>query len=51
MKILNLYAGLGGNRKLWEGAVTSVENNPVLVEFLSKHFKEDIIICADAQRT
>ena len=30
MKILNLYAGIGGNRKLWEDEyeVTAVENNP-----------------------
>ena len=29
MKILNLYAGIGGNRKLWEGdiEVTAIENN------------------------
>ena len=28
MKILNLYAGIGGNRKLWNGVdVTAVENN------------------------
>jgi len=26
MKILNLYAGIGGNRKLWEGhEITAVE--------------------------
>ena len=29
MKILNLYAGIGGNRKLWEGVdVTAVEIRP-----------------------
>jgi len=30
MKILNLYAGIGGNRKIWpEGhEITAVENNP-----------------------
>jgi len=29
MKVLNLYAGIGGNRKLWpdECEVTAVENN------------------------
>ena len=33
MKILNLYAGIGGNRKLWgdEHEVVAVENVPVLV--------------------
>ena len=30
MKILNLYAGIGGNRKLWgdEHQITAVENMP-----------------------
>ena len=30
MKILNLYSGIGGNRKLWgdEHEVTAVENVP-----------------------
>ena len=29
MKVLNLYAGIGGNRKLWGGVeVTAVELNP-----------------------
>ena len=29
MEILNLYAGIGGNRKLWKDVeVTAVENNP-----------------------
>ena len=29
MKVLNLYAGIGGNRKLWEDVeVTAVELNP-----------------------
>ena len=28
-KVLNLYAGIGGNRKLWKDVeVTAVENNP-----------------------
>ena len=29
MEVLNLYAGVGGNRKLWTGCnVTAVELNP-----------------------
>ena len=31
LKILNLYAGIGGNRKLWPGdeiEVTAIEINP-----------------------
>lgn len=30
MKILNLYAGIGGNRKLWgdDHEITAIENDP-----------------------
>lgn len=29
MKILNCYAGIGGNRKLWQGhEITAIEINP-----------------------
>lgn len=29
IKVLNLYAGIGGNRKLWNNVnVTAIENNP-----------------------
>lgn len=33
MKILNLYAGIGGNRKLWgdEHEVTAVEWDPQII--------------------
>jgi DNA (cytosine-5)-methyltransferase 1 len=49
MKVLNLYAGLGGNRKLWEGhEVTAVELNPSIAKFYSDHFPEDTVIIADA---
>ena len=49
MKILNLYAGIGGNRKLWKGhKVTAVEINPVLCRIYRDMFPEDTIIQADA---
>ncbi|KKK91047.1 hypothetical protein LCGC14_2716910, partial [marine sediment metagenome] len=34
MKVLNLYAGIGGNRKLWskECEVTAIENNPQIAK-------------------
>ena len=34
MKILNLYAGIGGNRKLWgdKHEVTAVEYDPKIAE-------------------
>jgi len=50
MKILNLYAGIGGNRKLWgdEHEVTSIELNPEIAEVYKKYFPNDTIIVADA---
>lgn len=50
MKILNLYSGLGGNRKLWsnEHQVTAVENDPSVAQFYADHFPNDIVIVGDA---
>jgi len=50
MKILNLYAGIGGNRKLWENdtAITSVENNPDIVTVYKNNFPKDIVFIKDA---
>jgi len=50
MKILNLYAGIGGNRKLWgkEHKVTAVENNKHLCKVYKKLFSNDEVICGDA---
>ena len=49
MKILNLYAGIGGNRKLWGGVdVTAVENNPEIAAIYSDFYPEDEIIIGDA---
>lgn len=51
MKILNLYAGLGGNRKLWEGhSVTAVELNPEIAAFYAKQFPDDIVLVEDAHQ-
>lgn len=52
MKILNLYAGIGGNRKLWpkNHQVTAIENNPVLARIYQDFFPEDTIIIADAHQ-
>jgi DNA (cytosine-5)-methyltransferase 1 len=47
-KVLNLYAGLGGNRKLWEGSVTSVEKNPEIAEIYKSFFPQDEVIVGDA---
>lgn len=50
MRILNLYAGIGGNRKLWgdEHEITAVENNPEIANIYKDYFPNDIIIVADA---
>ena len=42
MKILNLYSGIGGNRKLWQGhEITSVELNPQIAEIYKSFFPDD----------
>lgn len=50
MKILNLYAGIGGNRKLWgdEHEVTSVEYKPEIANIYQDLFPKDKVIIADA---
>ncbi len=50
MKILNLYAGIGGNRKLWgnDHQVTAIELNPNIAEAYSDFFPNDNTIVADA---
>ena len=49
MKVLNLYAGIGGNRQLWEDVeVTAVENNPEIAQIYSDLYPEDEIIIGDA---
>lgn len=51
MKILNLYAGLGGNRKLWTGhTVTAVELNPEIASFYAHQFPGDIVVVEDAHQ-
>lgn len=52
MKILNLYAGIGGNRKLWgEGCeVTAVENVPEIAKIYQDFFPNDKVIVADAHQ-
>ena len=52
MKILNLYAGIGGNRKFWgdEHKVTAVEINPDIAKIYQDFFPEDKVIVADAHQ-
>jgi DNA (cytosine-5)-methyltransferase 1 len=50
MKILNLYAGIGGNRKLWGGddEITAVEIDPAIAKVYQDMFPKDKVIVADA---
>lgn len=53
IKILNCYAGIGGNRKLWyydniEIKITAVEKNPNIARIYKDYFPEDDIIIDDA---
>lgn len=48
MKILNLYAGIGGNRYKWSGEITAVESDPFLCALYKKRFPGDVVICGDA---
>lgn len=49
LKILNLYAGIGGNRKLWTDCeVTAVESNEEIAGIYKEYFPEDTVIVGDA---
>jgi len=49
MKILNLYAGIGGNRKLWDGhEITAVEYNPQIAAVYKDLYPSDNLIVGDA---
>ena len=52
MKILNLYASIGGNRKLWgdEHDITAVEIDPKVAALYSKYFPKDEMIIGDAHK-
>ena len=49
MKVLNLYAGIGGNRKLWKDVdVTAVELNPKIAAIYQDFFPQDKVVVGDA---
>jgi len=51
IKVLNLYAGIGGNRKLWDNVeVTAVENVPKIAKIYSDLFPEDKMLVVDAHQ-
>lgn len=50
LNILNSYAGLGGNRKLWDGniKVTAVELDPEIAAVYKELYPKDTVIVGDA---
>lgn len=54
MKVLNLYACLGGNRYKWDDVaeieVTAVELDPELAKLYQERFPNDTVIVADAHQ-
>jgi DNA (cytosine-5)-methyltransferase 1 len=51
MKILNLYAGIGGNRKLWTGhQITAVEWDSDIAKIYKDFFSKDDVIVTDAHQ-
>jgi DNA (cytosine-5)-methyltransferase 1 len=51
VRVLNLYACLGGNRFLWENCeVTAVELDPELARLYKERFPNDTVIIADAHQ-
>lgn len=52
MKILNLYAGIGGNRKLWPNdiEVTAVEINEDIAQIYQDFYPNDKVLIDDAHQ-
>lgn len=51
LKVLNLYAGIGGNRKLWQDVeVTAVEYDPKIAAIYQDFFPNDTVIVGDAHQ-
>ena len=57
LKVLNLYAGIGGNRKLWSRPhinqdieVTAVEMNPEIAKIYSDFFPQDKMVVGNAHQ-
>lgn len=52
MKILNLYAGIGGNRRLWgtEHEITAVEKDKAIADIYHEFFPHDKVVIGDAHQ-
>jgi len=55
VKILNLYSGIGGNRKLWtpngnDHEITAVEYKQDIADIYKDYFPNDTVVVADAHQ-
>ena len=52
MRILNLYCGIGGNRKLWgnDHKIVAIEIDPKIAKIYQDFFPNDKVIVADAHQ-
>lgn len=51
MKILNLYANIGGNRKFWDGhEITAVEIDPKIADIYRDFWPDDTVVVGDAHQ-
>lgn len=51
MRVLNLYSGLGGNRKKWGGCqVTAVEYRADIAAFYQDQYPDDEVVVGDAHQ-
>jgi len=52
MKILNLYAGIGGNRKLWgnDHQITAIEYDGKIAKVYKDYYPNDTVIVTDAHQ-
>ena len=51
MKVLNLYAGIGGNRQLWEDVeITAVENVDYIADAYEQMYPNDKVVREDAHQ-
>jgi len=51
LRVLNLYAGVGGNRKLWKDVdVTAVEYDPIIAAAYAHFFPHDHVVVGDAHQ-
>lgn len=48
MRVLNLYAGIGGNRKHWDADVTAVEHDAKVAEVYGQLHPNDEVVVGDA---